>query len=88
MANYLDGVDGGKYNSDNTIAVSKPTFTVSLEFTYRTASSPLGAAKKACDWLLKNENARKTVYSVTNDFTGERFTVDLSEDDENAVLKD
>jgi hypothetical protein len=33
MANYLDGVDGGKHSSNNTIAVSKPTFAVSVEFT-------------------------------------------------------
>jgi hypothetical protein len=88
MANYLDGVDGGKHNSDNTIAVSKPTFTVSVEFTDMTASNPLKAAKKACDWLLENEEARHMIYVVTNESTGERFTVDLSEDDENAVLKD
>jgi hypothetical protein len=89
MANYLDGIEGGKHDSDSTVTtISKPTFTVSVEFTDMEASNPLKAAKKACDWLLENEDARNMVYVVTNEMTGEKFTVDLSEDDENAVLKD
>jgi hypothetical protein len=88
MANYLDGIDGGKHNSDNTeTSPNKPTFTVSVEFTDMEAKSVLHAAKKACNWLLKNEDARNMIYVVTNEETDEKFTVDLSEDDDNAVLK-
>jgi hypothetical protein len=87
MANYLDGIEGGKHNSDSTVTtIEKPTFSVSLEFTDMIASNPLDAAKKACEWLLKNEDARNMIYVVTNELTGDKFTVDLSEDDDDATL--
>ena len=70
------------------------TFTVSLTFTDMTAENPLEAAKKACSWLLGEPigdsvgDASKMIYDVIDEETNERFTVDLSEDDENAVLPD
>lgn len=71
----------------NNKSMSK-TFTVSLTFTDMTAENPLEAAKKACDWLLKNNDANAMIYEVTDEQTNEKFTVDLSEDEENAVLPD
>lgn len=52
------------------------------------ASNPLEVTKKAAEWLLDNEGAKLMTYQVTNELTGEKFTVDLSEEDEDAVLKD
>jgi hypothetical protein len=84
MANYLDGMDGGKHNSDN-IEVSQDvtTFKVNLVFTDVQAKKPIEAVKKILKWL---EDANTMAYEVENELTGEKFTVDLSEDDENAVL--
>ena len=62
------------------------TFTVSVSFTDMTASDPLEAAKKACEWLLENEDAKGMIYDVEDETTGDKFTVDLSESDENAVF--
>ena len=87
MSNYLDGIEGGKHNSDNTeTSISPKTFSVSISFTDMVAKNPLEAAKKACKWLLENEDAKNMIYDVEDEITGEKFSVDLSEDDENAVL--
>jgi hypothetical protein len=87
MSNYLDGIEGGKHNSDNTeISISPKTFSVSISFTDMVAKNPLEAAKKACKWLLENEDAKNMIYDVEDEITGEKFSVDLSEDDENSVL--
>ena len=87
MSNYLDGIEGGKHNSDNTeTSISPKTFSVSISFTDMVAKNPLEAAKKACKWLLENEDAKNMIYDVEDETTGEKFSVDLSEDDENSVL--
>jgi hypothetical protein len=87
MSNYLDGIEGGKHNSDNTeTSISPKTFSVSISFTDMVAKNPLEAAKKACKWLLENEDAKNMIYDVEDEITGEKFSVDLSEDDEDAVL--
>jgi hypothetical protein len=84
MANYLDGMENGKHNSDNTEHVdNKPTFTISLTFTDIVAKNPLEAVNTIIEWL---EDARTMIYDVTNELTGEKFTVDMAEDEENAVL--
>ena len=62
------------------------TFSVSISFTDMVAKNPLEAAKKACKWLLENEDAKNMIYDVEDEITGEKFSVDLSEDDENSVL--
>lgn len=80
MANYLDATNGGKHNSDNTETSSIKTFTVSITFTDMIAKNPLEAAKKACNWLLENEDARNMIYDVTDEVTNNKFTVDLSEE--------
>ena len=86
MANYLDAMEGGKHNSDNTETSRIKTFTVSITFTDMIAKNPLEAAKKACNWLLENEDAKNMIYDVTDEVTNNKFTVDLSEEDEDAVL--
>jgi hypothetical protein len=93
MSNYLDGIEGGKHNSDNTeTSISPKTFSVSISFTDMVAKNPLDAAKKACKWLIGNptgysvDGADTMIYDVEDETTGEKFSVDLSEDDENAVL--
>lgn len=84
MANYLDGMDGGKHNSDNTEHVDNmQTYSISLTFTDISADNPLKAVKKILEWL---EDANTMIYDVKDELTGNKFTVDLSEDDDNAVL--
>ena len=87
MSNYLDGIEGGKHNSDNTETTIAPkTFSVSVSFTDITAKNPLEAAKIACQWLLEDEDAKNMIYDVEDEITNEKFSVDLSEEDEDAVL--
>lgn len=62
------------------------TYTVSVAFSDMKANDPLHAAKTACDWLLEDNDANGMVYDVTDETTGEKFTVDLSEEDDDAVL--
>lgn len=83
MANILDGMEGGKHNSDN-IEVTTPTFEVVLRFTDIDAKNPLEATKKILKWI--QEGADAMIYEVTNEETDQVFTVDLSEEDEDAVL--
>lgn len=70
---------------NNTKAPFK-TYTVSVTFTDMVADNPLDAAKKACEWLLEDEDARNMIYEVEDEETKKKFTVDLSEEDEDAVL--
>jgi hypothetical protein len=80
----MDGMDGGKHNSDNTEHIeNQQTFTVSLTFGSVDAKNPLEAVKTILKWL---EYDSEMVYDVTNELTGEKFTVDMAEDEENAVL--
>jgi len=84
MANYLDGMEGGKHNSDNTeVSISPKSFKVSLTFEGITGKNPLEVAKTIAKWC---EDANTFTYDVVNEETGEKFTVDLSEEDADAVL--
>lgn len=60
------------------------TFTVSLTFECIDANNPLEAAKKALQWI-KN-GADNMIYDVLDEDNEDKFTVDLSESDEDAVL--
>lgn len=84
MANYLDGMNGGKHNSDNIEVSTKKSYSVSLTFTDIMAKNPLEATKKILKWI--EENANTMIYDVIDEETNDKFTVDLSEDDEDAVL--
>lgn len=86
MATYLDGMEGGKHNSDSTETKTYKTYNVKIQFEEIEAKDPLDAAKTICRWLLRDNGANDMVYDVVDEQTKEEFTVDLSEDDENAVL--
>lgn len=62
----------------------KKIYTITLEFTSIAANSPLDAAKEICKWVL--EDAQNLMYDVIDEETNEKFSVDLSEEDEDAVL--
>ena len=63
------------------------SYTVTLGgFSLIKGGSPLDAAKKIAGWLLEDDGANRMVYEVEDENTGEKFTVDLAEEDEDAVL--
>jgi GTP cyclohydrolase III len=62
----------------------KKIYTVTITLDSQVANSPLDAAKKACEMLMRDGDT--FIYDVQDDETGEKFTVDLSEADEDAVL--
>ena len=64
--------------------MAKKTFHVSVSFDTVSAENGLEAAKIVAGWL-KN-GATDFIYDVTDEETEKKFTVDLSEDDEDAVL--
>lgn len=90
MANYLDGMEGGKHNSDNTETSTKSnSYTVSITFECVGAKNPLEAAKIVAKWLVEDDehgNAFDMVYEVNDEITNEKFIVDLDADDDYAVL--
>ena len=79
--------ESNQHSDGSDSEVSRDTYTISITFTDMIAANPLAAAKKACKWLLDDEDARNMIYDVTNETTNQKFTVDLSEDDEDAVLE-
>lgn len=60
------------------------TFTVSIVFECTSGKDPLAVAKQVAKWL--KEDADNFIYDVVDDLTNDKFTVDLSEEDEDAVL--
>ena len=60
------------------------SYTISLTFTDQEAANPLEVAKKFRDVII--EDAGEFIYDVEDEETGQKYTVDLSEDDEDAVL--
>jgi len=87
MAIYDPNSNQHSDGTDSEVSVSPKTFTVSLTFTDMTAKTPLEAAKTACDWILGSEDARGMIYDVIDEQSGQKYTVDLSEEDETAVLE-
>lgn len=62
------------------------TYTISLEgFSAQEGENVLDAVKRFVE-ILKTCDLEQMVYSVTDEETGEEFSVDLGEDDEEAVL--
>lgn len=59
-----------------------PQFTITLEITLD-AENPLEAAKTARKWAIEDP----MIYYVRDDESKEIFSVDLAEEDEDAVLK-
>lgn len=79
-------LDADKHSNEETETTAEAkTFEVVLRFTDILASNPLEAAKTALKWI--EDGASDMIYEV-NEETGlkRKYTVDLSEDDENAVL--
>ena len=60
------------------------TYTVSITFNAIDAKTPLEAAKLIAKWL--KDDADSMVYDIENELTKGKFTVDLAENDEDAVL--
>ncbi len=60
------------------------THTVVIKFDCIEASNPLEAAKIIAEWC--SFGASGLVYDVTDESTGKQYSVDLSEQDEDAVL--
>lgn len=76
-----------KHNENMEHVDNKPTFKVSLVFEGVDAKNPLEAAKQIVKWLKDQEDgAENMTYDVVNEATNEVFTVDLAEQDEDAVL--
>lgn len=59
--------------------MSKTTYTVSLTFTDISEKSPLDATKKIVDWI--RDGVDNMIFDVTDELTGEKFTVDLDDED-------
>ena len=81
MAIYGDG----KHDSDNTeTSITAPSFTVSLTFECVDAKTPKEAVNKILSWI--KDGIDDMTFDAENEITGEKFTVDLSEDEDNQVL--
>lgn len=61
-------------------------YTIKLEFNGVESSTPLEAVKKVLEWI--EEGANVMTYNVEDENSTEKFTVDLGEEDEDAVLPD
>jgi len=80
MASYIDGMEGGKHNSDDAECSPKiKTYTVSVTFEDMSAKNPKDAALKAAQWLVENEDAYMMIYDVIDEDTNEKYIVDLSD---------
>ena len=63
------------------------SYTVTLGgFNVIQEDSPLEAAKNIARLLCNDDCPNRLVYDVEDEQTGEKFTVDLAEKDEDAVL--
>jgi hypothetical protein len=66
--------------------MAKKLYTITLGgFTSQEGETPLEATKRFVEFL-KGCNLNELVYDLVDDETGEKFSVDLSERDEDAVL--
>lgn len=61
------------------------TYTVTLVFEGLSVESPLEAVKTIESWI--REGSESMVYEVLDEKTGDLFSVDLNEGDEDAVVK-
>jgi hypothetical protein len=69
---------------NKTVVTEKPNKSFTVVLSGLLSDSPLDAAKKIAQWLLDDGGANSMVYEVEDEQTGEKFTVDL--EDEDAVL--
>ena len=64
---------------------SEHTYEISLTFTDIQENSPLEAVKKIIGWI-KDDGVDNMIFEVRNEMTDEKVTVDMSEDENDAVL--
>ena len=81
MAIYGDD----KHNVNEEHVDVKPSFKVTLTFDGIDGKNPLEVAKLIAKWCKKDADTF-TYDVVSEDENGQAWTVDLSEDDEDAVL--
>ena len=62
------------------------SYEIVLRFTDIDEANPLDAVKKILEWI--KDDASTMIYEVRDEESNEKWTVDLSEDDEDAVLPD
>jgi len=83
-------LNADQHSNENTeTSIESPSFEVILRFEAVDAKDPLAAAKKVLDWIEGNDGmggAAVMIYEVNNELNGNKFTVDLSENDDEAVL--
>lgn len=60
------------------------TYTISITFTDQQANNPIEAVENFIKYL--KEDADSYIYDVEDEETGEKFTVDMSEEDDYKVL--
>jgi hypothetical protein len=58
--------------------MEKQTYVVTVTFDLISANNPLEASKKVSEMLKKASH--ELIYDVENELTGEKYSVDLSED--------
>lgn len=61
------------------------TYTVTLVFEGLSSANPLEAVKAIQSWVA--DGSEGMIYDVLDEKSGDRFSVDLNEDDEDAVVK-
>jgi hypothetical protein len=66
--------------------MAKKYYNITLGgFSAQEGENPLDATKRFVEYL-KDCNLNELIYDVEDEETGEKFTVDLSENDEDSVL--
>jgi len=79
MANYLDGMEGGKHNSDNCEATPSKMKTKRVVFEIEVeAETNIEAAKEVQDWLADGTKYQFYVQDVEDNTI---VSVDLAEDE-------
>ena len=72
-------------NNSDRLELSQETYTVSLTFEGIESDNPLEAVKKIIGWINENQG-NDLVYDVLCETINKKYTVDMSENEEDAVL--
>ncbi len=84
LIQYGEGSEAEVFLHEISLFDEGQTYTVTLTFEGIDAKDPLSATKQVLKWI--QDGADKMIYDVENELTGDKFTVDLSEEDEDAVV--
>ena len=83
-----DFINEDEYEGEETPTGQR--FTVTLELESFEAQTPIEAVKEILRLMLEHEDGQQAcegfIYDVVDNITGSKYTVDMSEDDENKVL--